>query len=728
MEPASMIAQDPVSLSAPPREGQQVQHNGGLFTTIREGEAFILIPPNVKLSVDPTSAKQNEEKQSVFYNPIQQYNRDLTVVAIRAFGQDYVASNEQKCKKVWEKLQSKKQNKTEAKEDAGSKRKATDDIQENGHKRARIDGQTVSKNNENGLDHLENSDPYAEIGLEYEDIVMAEQALGINQSTTDSITKQSSVGNERMDNEPQKLNESNPFVPFKILDALSATGLRALRYAKEIPFVTSITANDLSATAVQAIKDNIEHNQLPRPNIIKATTGNATSHMAYYAPSDRPGSFTKKYTVVDLDPYGTAVPFLDSAVQATANGGLLCVTCTDTALLNSMGYLEKTYSQYGGLPMKGHLCYEGGLRLMLNSIATAAAKHGVAIEPLLSLSIDYYARVFVRLRRSAAEVKLLAGKTMIVYSCDHGCGAYKTQFFARNVMKEGKEGNILSKVSAAQGPSTTPTCEHCQSKMHIAGPMYGGPIHNPSFIRRILEMLPELDPKVYGTLSRLRGMLTTALEETELYPSFNDYEMKKEERLDEAPRFARVPPAVIDSHPFFFLPSDLGKILHVAAPSQNAFKGALRYLGYKAERAHPYAGSIKTDAPWSAIWEIMREFVRQKCNGKVGKLLPSHAGWRIMNQSTGPVAENPDWEKVLADKQQELRVEQVDGEWRVYKRKKGDNAESKADIAPSREIVFDEGLGKKERYPGDFVRYQVNPRENWGPMSKAKVLPKETAP
>ena len=37
------------------------------------------------------------------------------------------------------------------------------------------------------------------------------------------------------------------------------------------------------------------------------------------------------FDVVDLDPYGTAAPFLDSAVQAVSHGGLLNVTCTDMA-------------------------------------------------------------------------------------------------------------------------------------------------------------------------------------------------------------------------------------------------------------------------------------------------------------------------------------------------------------------------------------------------------------
>lgn len=55
--------------------------------------------------------------------------------------------------------------------------------------------------------------------------------------------------------------------------------------------------------------------------------------------------------MVDIDPYGTASPFLDSAVQCLHDGGLLCVTSTDMAVLcgstpgTSMG-------KYGGLAIK----------------------------------------------------------------------------------------------------------------------------------------------------------------------------------------------------------------------------------------------------------------------------------------------------------------------------------------------------------------------------------------
>ena len=40
-----------------------------------------------------------------------------------------------------------------------------------------------------------------------------------------------------------------------------------------------------------------------------------------------------RFSVIDLDPYGSPTPFLDAAVQSTKDGGLMCITCTDMAVL-----------------------------------------------------------------------------------------------------------------------------------------------------------------------------------------------------------------------------------------------------------------------------------------------------------------------------------------------------------------------------------------------------------
>ena len=110
---------------------------------------------------------------------------------------------------------------------------------------------------------------------------------------------------------------------FRILDALSATGLRALRYAKEIPMASTITANDLSSAATASIKLNVQHNDVG--DVVKPITGDARAHM-YNAAHSTAHTDHRLYQVIDLDPYGTAAPFLDAAVQALADGGMLCIT------------------------------------------------------------------------------------------------------------------------------------------------------------------------------------------------------------------------------------------------------------------------------------------------------------------------------------------------------------------------------------------------------------------
>lgn len=60
---------------------------------------------------------------------------------------------------------------------------------------------------------------------------------------------------------------------FTVLEGLSATGLRSVRYAKELFNVSSIVANDLDADAVDAIRENIILNNVQ--DKVVANQGNA---------------------------------------------------------------------------------------------------------------------------------------------------------------------------------------------------------------------------------------------------------------------------------------------------------------------------------------------------------------------------------------------------------------------------------------------------------------------
>ncbi|KAF8537183.1 N2,N2-dimethylguanosine tRNA methyltransferase-domain-containing protein [Trichophaea hybrida] len=595
--------QEPLPEKPTPANSSTVTVEGKEYTAVKEGLATVLFPKRA-LKKDK-NGQEFEVNGEVFYNPIQQFNRDLSVLAIKTFAEIFLGEKQLK-------LERKKANVS-----------------------AVHSGLLASGADTKARSHL---------------------------TATSKAENSVARGGEVLASNVEK-NRSK----FTILDALSATGLRALRYVLELPMVTSATANDLDSAAVDAIRKNIEYNKqisvTSDPSTFTAsdavakinpTLGNAQHHM-YSVLSQSPrynssdGTHNdrpkfSKYEVIDIDPYGSAAPFLDAAVQAVADGGLLCVTCTDAGVWASTGYSEKCYSLYGGLPIKGEWSHEAGLRLILHSIATAAGKYGLYIEPLLSLSIDFYARVWVRVRNGPAQVKKLASSTMIVYNCDQGCGSWVQQRLGKvkeNSDKSGK-GTFL-KFGLARAPTVGECCLECGSPMHLGGPMWAGPLHSAPFVQQFLSILPSVDNSTYSTIPRIAGMLQTASQEIPLEES-----------------------------PFFYTSCRLSKTVHCEAPPSAALRGALIGLGYQVARSHCKPNSIKTDAPHGVVWEVMRRWIEQRPR-KEGALREGTPGFNIMQKA----------------KDESLN------------------------------IVFDKDLGKEADKVNGVVRYQVNPTANWGPMARA---------
>lgn len=673
------------NITAAPAIGQHLLHEDEEYTTVKEGLAYILTPASGP-AVPQVTPKGDNQQQSVFYNPIQQFNRDLSVLVIKTYGEELL---EKKQKSVEEHKQ-----KTAARIRERKRKREEEGLNDGSRKAGRLTNGPHGPEGESG--HAGGDNDIAARDSEASK-TEADSAAVMEQSTPAVSNLEATIPNPEAGAEAQiststKAGETagkkNTFT-FTILDALSATGLRALRYAQEIPFATSIIANDLLPEATKTIEMNIRHNNLQGK--ITAITSNAMAHMYSKIGEEcrdekgRPQPSTK-YNVIDLDPYGTAAPFLDAAVQAVRDdGGLLCVTCTDAGVWASNGYPEKAFSLYGGTTIKGPHSHEGGLRLILHAIATSAARYGLAMEPLLSLSIDFYARVFVRIRKCPADVKYLAGKTMMVYNCDTGCGAWTTQMVGRNKLVEGKKGAHHWKHIYGLGPSAGETCQHCGSKTHIAGPMYAGPIHDPEFIRRVLDGLPSVSKDTYHTTTRIEGMLNLAMEESLINVEDPDSPTAKS-------KTGKWDPAALDPAPFLFIPSALSKVIHCVTPIENAVRGAIIHLGYQVTRSHTKPGSLKTNAPWEVIWEIMREWTRQKAPIREGALRETTAGYRIMQMG------------------KEKSTAQAGG---------NDDAVKDATAETKFEVVFDEKLGA-EKDKKKLVRYQLNPRENWGPMARAK--------
>ena len=80
------------------------------------------------------------------------------------------------------------------------------------------------------------------------------------------------------------------------------------------------------------------------------------------------------------------------------------VTATDMSVLCGNNS-ETCYTKYGSYSLHRPYCHEQGLRILLACIQTHAARHKRYIVPVLSLSIDFYVRVFMRVYTSPLNVR-----------------------------------------------------------------------------------------------------------------------------------------------------------------------------------------------------------------------------------------------------------------------------------------------------------------------------------
>ncbi|CAK0881811.1 unnamed protein product, partial [Prorocentrum cordatum] len=364
-----------------------------------------------------------------------------------------------------------------------------------------------------------------------------------------------------------------------VLDALSATGIRSIRYAREFgdgaDGVHRIVANDLDTAAAAAIARNVAHNGIPAGRV-EVSCEDAALHMYARRACGPRGAGASAYDVIDLDPYGTAVPFLDSAVQAVADGGLLCITSTDMRVLGG-NTPETCFVRYGGTALKRGYLHEMALRLLLHAVVAAAARYGREARPLVCCSLDFYVRIFVQVSSAAARAKHTAARTGTVSQCVQ-CDSFFVQ-----PLGEAAEGpkDGQTKFRPAHLVSPGPECPECGGRFEIGGPFHIGRLHDEEFVQSCLELCehPEQFPGV-TSWKKVAGLLTAI----------------SEEHAD-IPLYYRVP--------------QLCKSLKLNPIPMRLIRGTLGALGYRVSHFHREPEAIKTDAPNHVVYDLMRLWARE---------------------------------------------------------------------------------------------------------------------
>jgi len=167
------------------------------------------------------------------------------------------------------------------------------------------------------------------------------------------------------------------------VDALSASGIRGLRIAKEVGL--NVTLNDWSEEAYTLIKENAAINDLTDKVRICLGNANALLHK-------------ERYNIVDIDPFGSPTTYLDAASSSVIN--MLAVTATDTAPLCG-AHLNSGIRKYSAVPLNVEYHSEMGLRIMLGMIARDLARHEKAMHPMFCHATRHYVRAYLEVKKGA---------------------------------------------------------------------------------------------------------------------------------------------------------------------------------------------------------------------------------------------------------------------------------------------------------------------------------------
>jgi tRNA (guanine26-N2/guanine27-N2)-dimethyltransferase len=273
-------------------------------------------------------------------------------------------------------------------------------------------------------------------------------------------------------------------------DPMIATGIREVRFLKTIPeYFESMVLGDISKTALEDAQKNFKENNIPTKNVTFMHE-NAINTIA-----------SQFFHFIEVDPFGSPVPFLDIAIQRIKHNGILSVTATDTAALCGT-YPKKTLRRYG-IHVQFLHCYEElGLRNLISYCIKEAAKHDKTLEVMISYSSDHYYKIFFKVQ-DGAQKALDDIKKLQYYTCDKN-----TQEITFSEFRTSKE--------------------------HL-GPIYTDKLKSQELVDTMISNLHLLNDK-----KKIEKLLTLISKEIEQFGYFNTHKLQKSFKIGSQIKFSQI--------------------------------------------------------------------------------------------------------------------------------------------------------------------------------------------
>ena len=359
------------------------------------------------------------------------------------------------------------------------------------------------------------------------------------------------------------------------LDGLTASGLRARRWLNELPGGMS---SRISATMVDLEKEALDwaissHKEFP--------PSDGAGDLQAFQGDLRTAVLSSGRHWIDIDPYGSPVPFIDSAMQSMARSGVMEVSATDTAALTGS---SKTalMRRYGARVRTDCLAHDSGMRVMLSNIARIAARHDRTIEPLLSIWDSHHLRVSFRVLKSVSSANIFEERVgwRVFAPC-----------------KEEVESSIDSGLQPESGGDALPM--HCMLPLNFPVDRKDPRVSGPLWIG------PTGDRGAMSSMSEERALEScgpTPISDDPVGWDQKRFEVEKR-RVAKSVRNIAEESQVIDSCNLVVV-DDLAAWLGTGAPpSPRKIVQMLREKGHLAAISSYGKPSFRTAAPWEAVVE-----------------------------------------------------------------------------------------------------------------------------
>ena len=234
-------------------------------------------------------------------------------------------------------------------------------------------------------------------------------------------------------------------------DVLSSIGATGMRIANESNYIKKIYFNDANPIAIDFLNRSIERNNF---GSFCATSNNeANKFLSNFSGKE------DRFDFIDLDPFGSPVPFIDSAMRALKINGIISITATDGAVLCGV-YPEVCLRKYGSLSLNTEYFNEIAIRILFSTLSTIACRNNLGVEPIFCHTDKHYIRIYAKVVNSVSSS-----------DGNHGFLQHCIKCGNRNISKH---------------PYTS--CNLCDADCKIAGPLWTGKLFDKLLLTESLKL------------------------------------------------------------------------------------------------------------------------------------------------------------------------------------------------------------------------------------------------